>query len=71
MNAKKHLQDMKRWNEQGVSWNFKHKLQFMETKDYLSGNVNLVKKLNENAIIESFRLNRFVNDLAGYFASKL
>ena len=44
MNAKKHLQDMKRWNEQGVSWNFKHKLQLMEAKDYLSGNVNLAKK---------------------------
>ena len=64
MNAQKRLQDMKLWNEQGDSWNFKHKLQLMEAEEhYSSGNLNLAKESYKNAI-ESSRLSKFVNDEA-------
>ena len=55
---------MKLWNEQGISWNFKHKLQLMEAEEhYSSGNLKLAKESYKNAI-ESSRLSRFVNDEA-------
>jgi predicted ATPase len=64
MNAKKRLQDMKLWNEQGISWNFKHKLQLMEAEEHYSiGNLKLAKESYRNAI-ESSRLSRLVNDEA-------
>ena len=64
MNARKRLQDMKLWNEQGSSWNFNHKLQLMEAEEhYSSGNLNQAKESYNNAI-ESARLSRFVNDEA-------
>ena len=63
-NAKKRLQDMKLWNEQGEAWNFHHKLQLMEAEEhYSSGNLDLAKESYKNAI-DSSRLSRFVNDEA-------
>ena len=50
-NAKKRLQDMKLWNEQGEAWNFHHKLQLMEAEEhYSSSNLDLAKESYENAI---------------------
>jgi tetratricopeptide (TPR) repeat protein len=55
---------MKLWDEQGSSWNFRHKLQLMQAEEYFStGDFQQARESYKNAI-HTAGSHKFVNDEA-------